>query len=288
VVNKKQVLFLNLILLQVFLSCYLGISYLNRSIDYIFEVPAVIISIIVLFIGLLCLLTVKELLRLARKEKEAEVALARLEENKTLIETLKAKQHDFANHLQVIYGLIHRGKKDEVKKYMQDMSEDLKTLERVAGLKRAEVAALICKKMTLSGNVTVEPYIESNLDGLSLPPDKMVSILGNLLDNAIYEAEYQDEGFNKVSVRIAENEDWYIFEVWNPGHIPAELQPKIFQPGFTTKGEKGSGMGLHIVRNIVDQYGGRLEFTSDEKSGTKFRVELPKQDQTVKMANRGF
>jgi len=272
------------VLCQVFLNLYIAVSYLNHTLDFIFNVlPAVIILIVVFSAGL-CLFMVKELLRLARKEKDAEIALARLEESNFLISTLKAKQHDFANHLQVLYGLVERGEKRALKKYMEYISNDLKTVDRITGLKCVEVAALLCKKMALSENVVIEPVIKTDLKHLSLPPDKVISILGNLIDNAVFEAQRHEE-INNVRIEISEDKEFYIFEIWNPGHIPPQLFDKIFEPGFSTKGEKGSGMGLPIVKRIIEKFGGKLELISRKGSGTTFRVYLPKKETSLPKAN---
>ena len=58
-----------------------------------------------------------------------------------------------------------------------------------------------------------------------------------------------------------------------PG-IPAELSDRIFNPFFTTK-TTGSGLGLPIVRKIVDAHDGRLDLSSGPAKGTRFRVTLP-------------
>jgi signal transduction histidine kinase len=58
-----------------------------------------------------------------------------------------------------------------------------------------------------------------------------------------------------------------------PG-IPAELSDRIFNPFFTTK-TTGSGLGLPIVRKIVDAHDGRLDLSSEPGKGTRFRVTLP-------------
>jgi signal transduction histidine kinase len=58
-----------------------------------------------------------------------------------------------------------------------------------------------------------------------------------------------------------------------PG-VPAELRDRIFDPFFTTKPE-GSGLGLPIVRKIVDAHDGRIDLTSTPDQGTRFRVTLP-------------
>jgi signal transduction histidine kinase len=53
-----------------------------------------------------------------------------------------------------------------------------------------------------------------------------------------------------------------------------EVAEKIFNPFFTTK-QQGSGLGLAIVRKIIDAHEGRIEVTSAEGRGTRFRVTLP-------------
>ncbi|MBW1980583.1 MAG: PAS domain S-box protein [Deltaproteobacteria bacterium] len=58
-----------------------------------------------------------------------------------------------------------------------------------------------------------------------------------------------------------------------PG-IPQEIQDKIFNPFFTTK-ESGTGLGLTIVHRIIENYGGRIFFKSDGRSGTTFTIYLP-------------
>ena len=58
-----------------------------------------------------------------------------------------------------------------------------------------------------------------------------------------------------------------------PG-VPEELNDRIFDPFFTTK-IKGSGLGLGIVRKIVDAHDGRIDLSSSPETGTRFRVTLP-------------
>jgi signal transduction histidine kinase len=58
-----------------------------------------------------------------------------------------------------------------------------------------------------------------------------------------------------------------------PG-VPEELNDRIFDPFFTTK-LKGTGLGLGIVRKIVDAHDGRIDLSSSKDTGTRFRVTLP-------------
>lgn len=68
--------------------------------------------------------------------------------------------------------------------------------------------------------------------------------------------------------------DWAILSVEDSGHgIPREIQDKIYEPFFTTK-DRGTGIGLSVVRDIVNRLGGTIEVWSDEMTGTKFEIRL--------------
>jgi signal transduction histidine kinase len=58
-----------------------------------------------------------------------------------------------------------------------------------------------------------------------------------------------------------------------PG-MPQDVAEKIFNPFFTTKAQ-GSGLGLAIVRKIVDAHEGRIDMTTQDGRGTRFRLTLP-------------
>jgi signal transduction histidine kinase len=57
--------------------------------------------------------------------------------------------------------------------------------------------------------------------------------------------------------------------------IPPEIVKTIFEPFVTTKGEKGTGLGLWIVKGIISNHGGRISVRSRVGRGTVFKIELP-------------
>jgi signal transduction histidine kinase len=57
--------------------------------------------------------------------------------------------------------------------------------------------------------------------------------------------------------------------------ISRELRKTIFEPFVTTKGEKGTGLGLWIVRGIIGNHGGKISVKSKVGKGTVFKIELP-------------
>ncbi|MBN1182783.1 MAG: HAMP domain-containing histidine kinase [Bacteroidales bacterium] len=96
-------------------------------------------------------------------------------------------------------------------------------------------------------------------------------ILGNMIKNALEEIKSGENiwiGANSTKSHIK-------FWVQNPGVISPDTQSQIFQRSFSTKG-KGRGIGTYSIKLFSEQYlKGKVEFTSNEKEGTIFTVELP-------------
>jgi signal transduction histidine kinase/tetratricopeptide (TPR) repeat protein len=104
-------------------------------------------------------------------------------------------------------------------------------------------------------------------------PEELNQVWTNLIHNAL---QAMPSG-GTLTVSMDQVGDDVVVEIGDSGcGIPPEIQERIFEPFFTTKpvGE-GSGLGLDIVRKIVDKHGGRVDFESAVGRGTTFRVHLP-------------
>ena len=75
---------------------------------------------------------------------------------------------------------------------------------------------------------------------------------------------------------ISEGEEVKIQVADNGIGIPDEFRDKIYEPKFTTK-TSGMGLGLGMVKNIIENYGGTIGFTSQAGKGTVFTVKFPKE-----------
>ncbi len=109
-------------------------------------------------------------------------------------------------------------------------------------------------------------------------PDSVAQLIINLYNNAVL------HGFNGGSGRIrielsASEEGARIVFADNGKGIPATIKDRIFEPFFTTRrGHGGTGLGLHIVHNLVrQQLGGRITCSSVEEQGATFQIDLPKK-----------
>jgi PAS domain S-box-containing protein len=108
--------------------------------------------------------------------------------------------------------------------------------------------------------------------------DQLRQVLSNLVVNA---RDSMPQG-GRLILRSALRNDpgglrsWIRILVGDNGNgIPASLQSNIFEPFVTTKGERGTGLGLWIVKGIVENHGGRIRLRSREGRGTVFKIDLP-------------
>lgn len=119
-------------------------------------------------------------------------------------------------------------------------------------------------------------FISSLEQAMVLVDKEMIGhVFNNLLKNAIQAIPEGREG--KISVKIYHNITDVIVSVSDNGvGIPKENKDKLFNVNFTTK-TKGMGLGLLIVKNVVDQAKGTIQFNSVENEGTTFIVSFPFQ-----------
>ncbi len=107
-------------------------------------------------------------------------------------------------------------------------------------------------------------------------PDQLTSVLSNLISNAI---KYTDAG-GTVIVRAMLTGTTFHIEVQDTGRgIAPEYQQKIFERLFRVPSDadevEGTGLGLYIVRSIIESHGGSISVTSQLGEGTTFYVDLP-------------
>lgn len=126
----------------------------------------------------------------------------------------------------------------------------------------------------------VELSLEAGPDVREAPldPEGIETCLTNLVSNAIDAAMMREGGGGKVVVRTREEGDHLIFEVTDNGcGMDQEVLDKVFTTFFTTKGGKGTGLGLLTTRKIVQEHGGKIEMLSTPGQGSMFRIRLPRR-----------
>ena len=164
-----------------------------------------------------------------------------------------------------------------------------KTEKIVSALKDYAHSGNIEEKIEANVNHTIETVlilygnkirhgIELKLDLQEIPPIKcypqeLNQIWTNLVQNAIH--AMNDEGTMEICSRHIDNTIEVTITDSGCG-IPENIKDKIFEPLFTTKPAGiGSGIGLDIVKQIIQKHNGSISFTSSEGKGTTFTVSLP-------------
>ncbi len=210
--------------------------------------------------------------RLNRESDMLEDALGRVNE---LNGTLRAQRHDFMNHLQVAFGLIDMGANDEARVYIEQVYGDIQRVGETLKTAIPAVNALFAAKLAECRGRGIEVKLEtaSAWTGIPVADWELCRILGNLIDNAL--DALKGQGGAQLTVSVGETLREFTFFVENNGPaIDSGMKEAIFEPGVSTRGE-GRGMGLSIVKEILESYGGRIDVFSDEYA-TRFTGSIPK------------
>lgn len=121
-------------------------------------------------------------------------------------------------------------------------------------------------------NITITSFLSNDLLFSDLTQAEVSRILLNIVQNA---AQASDP-FSEIEIFTELKDDTIILQVTDSGcGIPFKLQQLVFEPDFTTKPSTGTGLGLSVVRHIVEQHKGNIILESSEGNGTKIRLELP-------------
>jgi len=104
--------------------------------------------------------------------------------------------------------------------------------------------------------------------------DQLIRVFNNLLKNAVQSVPEDRKGQIRLEI-IEENAGYSTLISDNGSGIAQDQMSKIFVPNFTTK-TRGMGLGLAMSKNIVENFGGEISFTSTLGKGSKFKVWLPK------------
>ena len=146
-------------------------------------------------------------------------------------------------------------------------------------------AVLLAESRAPRGGVSVTMDVPNNLPTIEGDQHQLCQMFTNLIANAFEALEGKGTIAITASIGAIEPDPEFgagpalpptiVVDVADTGPgVPPELSDRIYDPFFTTK-IKGTGLGLGIVRKIVDAHDGRIDLTSSPETGTRFRVTLP-------------
>jgi signal transduction histidine kinase len=136
-----------------------------------------------------------------------------------------------------------------------------------------DVAGLLAQQAA-EREVTLETRLSDEVSDAWIDEAGIKRCLINLAGNAIEACE--EKGEVCIETRPSEKEGWFEISVSDDGcGIDADCLKKIFDPLFSTKGEKGTGLGLAVTKKIVEEHGGGIDVESTPGRGTRFTLVLP-------------
>ena len=228
--------------------------------------------------------------------EESAVKLAQIERKQAWREMAKQVAHEIKNPLTpmrlTIQSFEHRFDpedpdiKQKLKEFSLSLIQQIDTMSSIATAfssfaqmpSQKRVQLNVVDEVKLALDIFQEDYIdyEYSTDKIIAKLDKiqLTRIMTNLITNAIQAVK--NKATPKILVIVKELEETVIIEVIDNGNgIADEDKKKIFEPRFTTK-SSGMGLGLPMIKNIVEAYEGTISFESEINNKTVFKVTLPK------------
>ncbi|MEM0202940.1 MAG: ATP-binding protein [Archaeoglobaceae archaeon] len=189
-------------------------------------------------------------------------------------------RHDVKNKLQIILGYIeiYLAERDEryLEKAIQAVDETNQYLNKIRDLERAISTEKSILKPTNIREVVEDVLnfyqIPSNVQGscYALADEAIYSVIDNIVNNAIKHGKT-----DRIDVKLSELDGECEIRIIDYGvGIPSEIRRKIFEEKFTLDPQSGSGLGLYVVRKVVERYGGRVWVEDTKPRGATFVLRL--------------
>ncbi|NEW74654.1 ATP-binding protein [Streptomyces rhizosphaericus] len=216
-----------------------------------------------------------------RDRTELERLGRELDGTRGLIDALRAQDHEHANRMHTLLGLIELELHDEAMEFITEaIGVHRATAEQVTErVHDPLLASLLVGKAT----VATERGVSLSVAGDSLLPNRLVdppgvvTIVGNLIDNALDAAVGSAEP--RVEVELCADDRTVLLRVSDTGPgIPADRRDVVFTEGWSTKEPPAHGkrgIGLALVRRLAERQGGSVRVSDREGGGAEFTVVLP-------------
>ncbi|MDX3537814.1 sensor histidine kinase [Streptomyces sp. MB09-01] len=213
-----------------------------------------------------------------RDHTELQALTGELDHERGFTQALRSQAHEAANRLHTVVSLIELGRADEAVDFATAELELAQALtdEVVTAVGEPVLVALLLGKAAQAHERGVELVVTADsrslADGGGLPPARdLVTVLGNLIDNAV-DAVTAVPGA-RIAVTLRPERDELLLRVADNGPgLPDGVD--VFRRGWSGKGE-GRGLGLALVQQVAQRYGGTVIAAQGPGGGAEFTVRLP-------------
>jgi len=218
-----------------------------------------------------------------RDHTELRAVAGELDTVRGLAETLRSQNHEAANRLHTVVSLIEMDRAEEALDFATEELEAAQILtdQVVGAVEDPVVAALLLGKTAQAAERGIDLRIDEKTEvrNLFVEPRDMVTLLGNLLDNA-FEAVGESQ-VKLVEANLTVDSTGLSLEVADSGTGLADgVADRVFERGWSTKrGDEGlgRGLGLALVGQVLRKYGGTIQVGSSILGGAVFRVRIDRE-----------
>ncbi|OIJ87991.1 ATP-binding protein [Streptomyces colonosanans] len=216
-----------------------------------------------------------------RDRTELEQLGRELDSTRGLIDALRAQDHEHANRMHTLLGLLELEMYDEAMEFIDEVVGDHRaTSEQVTEkIHDPLLAALLVGKATVAAERGVALWIADRtlLPDRLIDPRGLVTIVGNLVDNALDAVAGTPHARVEIELRAERRTAVLRVRDTGPG-IPAERRELVFTDGWSTKQPPAHGkrgIGLSLVRRLAERQGGSAQVGEAHGGGAEFTVVLP-------------
>ncbi|MFZ5943297.1 MAG: sensor histidine kinase [Bacillota bacterium] len=279
--NKYYKLFILLYVFQlIILIIFINNNYLQKYALFqskYAEILDIIIGIVIFIFNILSILIIRYFLLNNLQEHENSINQLKLAHVLRENKIYRQSKHDLKNHLNVIYELAGDGDISKLQNYLTLYIDKLDSTALNINVGIKELDILIYSKITNARNLDIDVKFKCStfFQFNNRYVIDLVSIIGNLLDNAI-EACSELENGKKIEITLREDPVDYIIEITNTFKKRDDFEPKkIFEEGYSTKDKATRGEGLYIVQKTLKKLNGNIN-VNVENGNFLVEVEIPK------------
>jgi len=170
-----------------------------------------------------------------------------------------------------------RRARDVVRRLLDFARQSESTRARVSINEIVDDVVALTRHLVHTGGVQLQLRLSENLPWVSVDQNQMKQVLLNLVHNALQAMPNGGEMEISTGVLTRDHREWVTVSVRDTGvGIPPDVQARIFEPFYTTKGKQGgTGLGLSVTYGIVTDHGGQIDVESQPGQGSCFSVRLP-------------
>jgi len=220
-----------------------------------------------------------------RDRTELQGALGELSSLKVLTDSLRAQAHEAANKLHTVITMVEMGRPEDAVKFATDeLALSQRLVDRLsADVGEPALVALLLGKTAradergIALTITEDTQLPSSAERVPLSPQELITVLGNLIDNAMDACDRADPW---IEVTVSQDDTTLLMRVADSGAgMDAEAFARAMQRGYSTKTEsepEQHGLGLALVAQVVRRHGGTL--SADVTYGSVVTVTVPRTD----------